>query len=176
MTDARPESLLHPEPILPNSYWVTDTIAAGQYPGHYDAVLALERIRRFEVAGVDLMIDLTEDRDGLEPYDGLLTSCVHARHPIRDNDVPTVEQMVRILDTVDDAGAAGRTVYVHCWGGHGRTGTVVGCWLVRHGHAPFEAIEQIREWRRGIPKYKTQPDSPQTTPQHDFVHAWRPDH
>ena len=23
-------------------------------------------------------------------------------------------------------------VYVHCWGGVGRTGTVVGCWLVRH--------------------------------------------
>lgn len=29
--------------------------------------------------------------------------------------------------------AAGQTVYVHCYGGIGRTGTVVGCWLVRHG-------------------------------------------
>ena len=27
----------------------------------------------------------------------------------------------------------GRKVYVHCWGGVGRTGTVVGCYLVRQG-------------------------------------------
>ncbi len=68
------------EPIVPNSYWVTGRLAAGEYPGHLNPAVAAERIQRFEAAAVDLMIDLTEDRDGLEQYDGLLTSCTRARH------------------------------------------------------------------------------------------------
>ena len=176
MSDTTRELGFDGERLVPDSYWVTDRLAAGEYPGHYDPVLAAGRIRRFEAAGVDLMIDLTEDRDGLEQYDGLLTSCARARYPIRDNDVPSVDQMARILDTIDEALAAGRTVYVHCWGGHGRTGTAVGCWLVRHGTTADDAIEQIRGWRRGIPKYGLNPESPQTTAQHAFVHAWQPHH
>ena len=31
--------------------------------------------------------------------------------------------MQEILDAVDRALAAGRNVYLHCWGGIGRTGT-----------------------------------------------------
>ena len=34
-------------------------------------------------------------------------------------------------------------VYVHCWGGIGRTGTVVGCWLVRHGMTGDEALAEF---------------------------------
>ena len=40
-----------------------------------------------------------------------------------------------ILDEIDGAILNGKTVYVHCLGGIGRTGTVVGCYLVRHGIA-----------------------------------------
>ena len=35
-----------------------------------------------------------------------------------------------ILGALDTALKAGEIVYVHCWGGVGRTGTVVGCHLV----------------------------------------------
>jgi len=35
--------------------------------------------------------------------------------------------MHEILDTIDAALSAKRIVYVHCWGGVGRTGTVIGC-------------------------------------------------
>ena len=36
--------------------------------------------------------------------------------------------MVAILDSLDTAIADEHTIYLHCWGGIGRTGTVVGCW------------------------------------------------
>ena len=56
--------------------------------------------------------------------------------------------MSRILDDVDAALADGRTVYVHCWGGIGRTGTVVGCWLMRHGLDEGDPIRRIATLRR----------------------------
>jgi protein-tyrosine phosphatase len=73
--------------------------------------------------------------------------------------------MRAILDTIDAEMAAGRTVYVHCWGGIGRTGTVIGCWLVRHGTPAEEALNEI-EARRG------EPGSPETAAQWAFVLNW----
>ncbi len=56
--------------------------------------------------------------------------------------------MVAALDTIDRLLDEGRTVYVHCWGGIGRTGTVVGSWLVRHQvTAPEQALDLLTELR-----------------------------
>jgi protein-tyrosine phosphatase len=94
----------------------------------------------------------------------------YRRIPIRDVDVPTPETMVEILDTIDGALSAGKKVYVHCWGGVGRTGTVVGCFLVRHGLSGEAAIRKIAELRKGTPDdWKT---APQTQAQRDMILNW----
>jgi protein-tyrosine phosphatase len=75
------------------------------------------------------------------------------------------------LDTIDAARNGG--VYVHCWGGVGRTGTVVGCWLLRHGMAtPDNVIETIRLLRRADPVRGHRP-SPETPEQRRFILDWR---
>ena len=57
------------------------------------------------------------------------------------------------------------------WGGQGRTGTVVGCWLIRHGIAESKnALEKIRELRRF--ETKTQNPSPMTPEQIQMVLHW----
>ncbi len=49
---------------------------------------------------------------------------------------------------VEQQAGHGCTVYVHCWGGNGRTGAVVGCRLRRHGYAGVgDAIELLRRLR-----------------------------
>ena len=84
----------------------------------------------------------------------------------------TIPHMTRILDDIDAALAKGEGVYVHCWGGIGRTGTVVGCWLVRHGLDRGDAIRTIEELRRLV--LDSFMPSPQTTAQRAMVTTWKP--
>jgi hypothetical protein len=161
-----------PHPI-PESYWVVPgRLLAGEYPGARNPGEARRKLRRLSWSGVNAFVDLTEAAEyGLVPYRPLLPdSTSYERRPIPDMDVVGSAEMRAILDTVDEALAAGRTAYVHCYGGRGRTGTVVGCWLVRHGSTPEAALARIAELRRGTPDGR-QP-SPETGPQIEMVTRW----
>ena len=170
---------------IASSYWVVPgSLAAGEYPGAPQVWEARKKLRAMLLAGIDRFIDLTTPQDGLEAYDGILNDEA-ARldidadlesHPIVDGSVPgNPERMAGILDAIDDALDESKTVYVHCWGGVGRTGTVVGCWLVRHGHKGDEALRQLTEWWQGMPEMKRffHPDSPETREQQEYVRTWR---
>ena len=84
---------------------------------------------------------------------------------IPDYAVPTPSHLTAILDTLDAALTAGHTVYLHCHGGRGRTGTVVGCWLVRHGMTGEQALARIAELRGDR-------ESPETDDQRAYVLNW----
>jgi protein-tyrosine phosphatase len=120
---------------------------------------------------VTSFVDLTEEEEGLVPYRGLLAEGVrHVRFAIRDFGCPSEADMTRILDTVDSELALGHVVYVHCRGGRGRTGTVVGCWLARHGPPGGDALARIAELRSGITDASW--SSPETPEQRALVSGW----
>ena len=128
------------------------------------------RVEQLLAAGVTLFVDLTEEFE-LEPYAQLLgEGALHVRMPIPDMDVTTAEQMRRTLDLIDRERARHGTAYVHCWGGAGRTGTVVGCWLVRQGVDGDTALARITALRAGSPALWL--DSPQTRAQCAMVRGW----
>jgi protein-tyrosine phosphatase len=123
-----------------------------------------------QAAGVTLFLDLTQEHE-LDPYAHLVDGgALHVRMPIRDMDVPSHEQMRRTLDLIDREYAREGTTYLHCWGGAGRTGTVVGCWLVRHGLDGEAALGRIATLRAGSPALWL--DSPQTDAQRAMVRRW----
>ena len=147
---------------VPRSYWVRPgSLLAGEYP---------RRIERYRAAGMTAFLDLTVE--GEEPtYAGSIDGwATHQRFPIRDFSVPSVDEMTVILDALDTA-LEREVVYVHCLGGSGRTGTVIGCWLVRHGMDCEEALATIAALRRET-AYGDRP-SPESDEQRDFVRAWR---
>lgn len=90
------------------------------------------------------------------------------RLPIRDYTAPTSEFMKKILDAVDAEIANDRPVYVHCWGGLGRTGVVVGCWLRRHGEKdPLKKLQELRAMASNSHR-----ESPQSEDQYSLIRSW----
>ena len=168
---------------MANSYWVIPgRFAAGEYPGAIEPHEAGRKLKTLLSAGIDHFIDLTEPGE-LFPYVEIAKEEAHLlglrigyeRQPVVDLSVPqSPEQMSTILDAIDSALSDGKAVYVHCWGGVGRTGTVVGCWLVRHGHTGEGALSRIGEWWKGMSKSKLEihPRSPETFLQHEYVRNW----
>lgn len=161
------------EPPIPESYVVAERLLAGEYPGAADPDAAERRLRAFAEGGVTTFVDLTHPADALAPYEHLLgRDANRIPHAIVDLGTTTVPHMTRILDDVDAAVGDGCAVYVHCWGGIGRTGTVVGCWLVRHGLDDGDAVRTIARLRRGTPDAWAA--SPQTAAQRTMVTEWKP--
>src|SRR5580704_7523238 len=164
-----------------NSYWVIpDKFLAGEYPGDEDPVKARKKINQFLAAGIRHFIDLTEF-DELEPYDAILSEearnssiiATYQRFPIRDNSVPRdSEHLAEILFAIDRRIREGGTVYLHCWGGVGRTGLVVACWLQEHGRAPDDSLAELSAKWSTVEKISRKPESPETSVQVSWVKTW----
>ena len=158
---------------------------AGFYPGAENSEEADGKLQSLLNAGISCFINLMEEDEvnylGLPfiSYQPILTKIASGgkasvqclRFPIRDFSIPSTDQMFRILDSIDKALESGNGVYVHCLGGIGRTGTVVGCYLQRHGLANAENVfEKIAELRSETPGLYIR--SPETEEQRRFVVKW----
>lgn len=165
---------------ISESYWVVPgRLLAGEYPGLYTEELTRKRIDAFIEASFQTFIDLTRP-DELAPYARILTEQAKAydvevayqRFPIGDFGLPAPEQMNLILDAIDEGLQEGQKIYLHCWGGIGRTGTTVGCYLVRQGMTGVEALAQLATWWKSVPKSRYYLHSPETHEQMKFIRNW----
>ena len=160
-------------------------LLAGWYPGADMQPGSRQALQRLLDAGIRRFISLMEpielDWRGrpFSHYEDRLATLADAmgitvafdRMPIRDMSVPTDAHMVRILDLIDTSIQNDRPVYVHCLGGRGRTGTVVGCFLARHGYAKsLKALDLINTLRKNTENRDS--PSPETREQIHMVLRW----
>lgn len=99
------------------------------------------------------------------------------RFPIVDRRIPrSREYMYEVLEVLKDNERRGRICAVHCRGGIGRTGMVIGCWLVQSGLAKSgeDALKAIAVKWRTVEKCTRFPHSPETGPQFEFVKNFQP--
>lgn len=159
---------------LEKCYWLVENrIFAGPYPynpGGRQPLLFLENL--FEL-GIDSFIDLTEE-DELTHYSRLLETHLkinYARFAIEDYSVPSTDQMRQILDHINSELEQGRKIYLHCFGGVGRTGTVAGCYLAENGFSGEAAIVELQK-KFAVSTNSKWNKSPETDAQIAFVKAW----
>ncbi|KAF7370820.1 Phosphatases II [Mycena sanguinolenta] len=190
MTDL---SMFNRDRPLPNSYWASPLVCACEYP--WEPKATTPKLDALLKAGVRTFVDLTECGE-LSPYANpgkgktsqLLVRAAllnidpaeieYHNFPIRDRSLPeSVEYMYHIMAVLRDNEERSRITAVHCRGGIGRTGMVIGCWLVESGMAKDgqEALAIIAHKWRGVAKCVVYPHSPETGPQFEFVLNFHPE-
>ena len=167
---------------IKNSYLVNRelNIYAGEYPGDKDNEKC-----RLKMMGTwskfKHFYDLTEKGE-LNPYSHYLESWQqHHCFPIPDVSAPaSTESVRRLVEEIIYHGKQSESgygsIYIHCWGGVGRTGTIVAClyaYLLRGQNLSAEeiyesAMQQLYEsfFRCTKAKYRT---SPETESQRLFI-------
>ncbi|XP_039023867.1 phosphatidylglycerophosphate phosphatase PTPMT1-like [Hibiscus syriacus] len=107
-------------------------------------------VRRLKQLGVGCVITLNE------PFETLVSTSLYHAHgidhlviPTRDYlFAPSVSDISRAVNFIHKNASCGRTTYVHCKAGRGRSTTIVLCYLVEHNQmTPAGAPEYVRSRR-----------------------------
>ncbi len=176
----------NPPPPFHNAYWVVPgSLLAGGYPGRRDPDEVYRNILGLMDVNIQHIISLMEEHEVaflskyVTSYESEMADILRRtgrkltfhRFPIEDMGIASTRCMIEILDEIDDSITRGRPVFVHCLGGRGRTGLVVGCYLVRHGMEGKQALAYIQILRqRG---QTASFPSPETRSQREMVLAWK---
>lgn len=170
--------------ILPfeRSYWVIpNKLIVGEIPSAIEERETFQKLDGLIQTNVKLVINLMEeDEVNLEdkPFPDYFQylnerGVETIRIPIEDMYIPTKETMHEILNIINKITKENKIVYVHCWGGIGRTGTVVGCFLkqfqMAYNHNVFEFIDYLKRTTSIAQRL-----SPETEEQRNFILNWDP--
>lgn len=170
--------------MTPQHYAIQPRVLyCGEYPGDRKEKIARARLWSLVEMGVRTFIDLTSPADDLMRYEKLLFELEQEAGarlqrislPVPDMGVPdSADTMRAILDAIRTSVRRQPAVYLHCWGGIGRTGTVAGCWLRECGLGPDEALERVQKlYSTHMPKARIHPESPQTGEQKEYIRSWK---
>lgn len=153
------------------SYFIKDKAIFGSYPTQ-------ESVNELELEGVKYFVDLTDENDTkIIPYS---TKFNYIKYPIRDNYVPEIwskfaKFILKITKIIREL-KEGEKLYLHCRGGHGRSGVVVAsilCYLFK-----IDSEESLKYTSKCHNNRMTMRDkwrkigSPQTNLQKNFVHKF----
>lgn len=152
-----------------SSYFIKDKAMFGSFPTQ-------QSVYELEKEGVKHFIDLTyHDEKKIVPY---ITSQTYLNFPIMDQNIPTDLQafsrlILQISKTVREL-QIGEKLYIHCKGGHGRSGIVVACVLCYiFSLSPYESLQyttQCHNNRKNMRERWRKIGSPQTYSQKKFVY------
>lgn len=128
-----------------SSYFIKNKCLFGPYPSKQDIIEFLNH-------GINIFVNLTTPEEKLEDYQNLIkaiscNSIEYINFPIPDHKYPkNIYEFYRMLYYLKLKILSGNKIYIHCKGGHGRSG-MVSCMLICmvYNIQPKFAIEYITE-------------------------------
>lgn len=167
-----------PATPFPGCWWVTDRLLAGPvfWGGAPNEVFAnMDALQQLGVKTIVSLVGINDFYQNEDEAEEIAWEIVPRfswlGFALPDGEAPDVPTMQHILMWIDVGLLEDDSVYVHCRSGCGRTGTVIGCWLARHGIAEgTEVIDYLAQLRvaAGIPS-----KCPETEEQCRLVTSWR---
>ena len=117
-----------------NSYWlIPGKILCGEYPHDIDDITEL----------TDSFIDLVKYGRYGSIYKSQLDSNINYRNfPITDHSIPSKIFCKQIIKYIENELKNKKTIYIHCYGGHGRTG-IIAAILLKHIQSNISGIEAL---------------------------------
>src|SRR5690606_39059088 len=126
--------------------WIVDGVIAGMSIPKTNG-----QIRALHDLNIGLVVTLTEQEEGpdLEIFNSV--SIERLILSIPDFGVPTIDQVDKFIEKSKKIlKSKGKATVVHCWGGKGRTGTMLACWLLANKNMKsVAAINLVRAKRPG---------------------------
>ncbi|MQG51282.1 MAG: hypothetical protein FI695_04805 [SAR202 cluster bacterium] len=137
-----------------------------------------KRVKKLLSAGVTNYLDLTQSEE-LLPYETLLKREAellgmvvnYKRVPIKDQNITTIDEINKCISFINESIQSGNKVYIHCLRGLGRTGMIVGCFLVDQGLTGKQALKKITDLRKSL--LNSVLPSPQNKKQSGVVENWK---
>ena len=122
-----------------NFSWLEEGLVAGCRGPRTDEDLAL--LRSLEVEALVRLA--AEAETGLTSADVERSAIRDCYEPVPDRTAPSQTQIDRVVSFINGAVANREAVAVSCDAGYGRTGTILGCYLVSQGLSAEAAIEKL---------------------------------
>ena len=161
------------------NYLLDDRIMFGWYPWSTSTGPFSNNIEDILKTGRTVFVNLTSisERCSFFNYIPLVVEKVNApifiHYPIEDQGLPSdIDSYIKLITLLHSLVIKGDKLYIHCRGGHGRSGIVAACLLIHMGYDNNEALDLIskaHKTRSYIPDYPC----PQTKEQVQFVSQYK---
>ena len=160
----------------PMSNWVIPgKLMQGAYPGDKDLQLHKDKLDAILSSGVTTFISLMEEKESkrFRSYKDYVNEkrpqTKFLNLPVPDRGVTSDEKIMKLAKCIADMiKTSDEVFYIHCWGGHGRSGTLVAIILSQLGYFVDDALELVRKHHMER-TYNGHVHSPQTKEQIDQV-------
>jgi protein-tyrosine phosphatase len=147
-------------------------LIAGNYLGSIQSeseIIQKQKMKFITDQKVTTIVDLTEDQEELHGYDYPKDIITRYRFPIKDetadNDDEVMKAVATILSIIRYANKG--LVYVHCKGGHGRSGVVVSVVLGQYLKLSADMAMYITSATHATRPYQNPKEAPSSSPQTD---------
>jgi protein tyrosine phosphatase len=131
-------------------YWNIDMSGLRKFPTiygevYYGQIPSDKTLEKLHDVGVSCIWNLAKELDIFIPYEKTyVPQVIHGNIP--DFSTPSnMMKFVRQLDQIIAMLKAGQKVFVHCMGGHGRTGMILAALdIMLNGHPPDQALRAAK--------------------------------